>query len=471
VTPPELTPWSKIVMMQASHFNAAEAYAAIDRHRLEDNEPYIYRTRDGGKTWQRISNGLPAGVYLQTVKEDPIRQGLLFAGTELGVFVSFNDGDAWQSLQLNLPPASMRDLAIHGDDLIVATHGRGFWVLDDISPLRQMTKEAAQSRAHLFRPSDAMRMNAGNDYASPMPRDEALADNPPTGAMIDYYLKSGEPGPLVIEILDAKGQIVRRYSSDDHARPVKPDALQFPAFWKPAPQPPSAAAGMHRWIWDLQYTPVEGAIRFDDDELFAAPRGILALPGAYTVQLTVAGQNYSQPLTVKMDPRIKVSSGELQKQFDAATEVSRLQSEISEAQRGAQQLLSQAQGLHSQAQNKAALLAALDALIQKTEDIAGPPPGPYGIIPAKPTKEQPDLSSLATKLAQIFSAVNNGDAAPTADAMQAFDAAQADVNSVIAKWKDVLSEDLPSINSRLKHAGLAPIVIGQQGPQSSRAPD
>ncbi len=318
VTPPDLTPWSKIVMMQASHFDADEAYAAIDRHRLEDNDPYIYRTRDAGKSWQRITNGLPAGVYMQTVKEDPVRQGLLFAGTELGVFVSFNDGDVWQSLQLNLPPASMRDFAIHGDDLIVATHGRGFWVLDDISPLRQMTKEVAQSRAYLFRPADAIRMNAGNDYASPMPRDEALADNPPTGAMIDYFLKSSEPGPVVIEILDAKGQLVRRYSSDDHVPPVKPESLQFPAFWKPAPQPPSAAAGMHRWIWDLQYTPVEGAIRFDDDELFSAPRGILALPGAYNVQLTVAGENYSQPLTVKLDPRIKVSAGELQKQFDAA---------------------------------------------------------------------------------------------------------------------------------------------------------
>jgi len=289
--------------------------------------------------------------------------------------------------------------------------------------------------------------------------------------MIDYYLKSSEPGPVVIEILDAKGQPVRRYSSDDHALPVKPETLQFPAFWKPAPQPPSVAAGMHRWIWDLQCTPVEGAVRFDDDELFSAPRGVLALPGAYSVQLTVAGQNYSQPLTVKMDPRIKVSDGELQKQFDAATEVSLRQSEISEAQSAAQQLLSQAQPLHSRAQNNAALLAALEALIQKTEDIAGPPPGPYGIIPAKPPKEQADLSSLAAKLAQIFSAVNNGDAAPTADAMLAFEAAQADVNSVIAKWKDVLTKDLPSINSHLKRAGVAPIVIGRQGPQASRAPD
>ena len=215
VTPPELTPWSKIVMMQASHFDANEAFAAVDRHRLEDNDPYIYRTRDAGKTWQRITNGLPAGVYMQTVKEDPVCKGLLFAGTELAVFVSFDDGDRWQSLQLNLPPASMRDLAIHADDLIVATHGRGFWVLDDITALRQMTAKVLEADAYLFRPADAIRMRPGNDFASPMPRDEALADNPPVGAMLDYYLKSAASGPVVIEISDAHGQIVRRYSSED----------------------------------------------------------------------------------------------------------------------------------------------------------------------------------------------------------------------------------------------------------------
>ncbi|MGA8071954.1 MAG: hypothetical protein WB995_00680 [Candidatus Acidiferrales bacterium] len=464
VTPPELTPWSKIVMTQASHFDANEAYAAVDRHRLEDNDPYIYRTRDAGKSWQRVTNGLPAGVYMQTIKEDPIRKGLLFAGTELGVFVSFNDGDDWQSLQLNLPPASMRDLAIHGEDLIVATHGRGFWVLDDITALRQMTDKVAQSDAYLFRPAEAIRMHAGTDFASPMPRDEALAENPPTGAMIDYYLKSASPGPVVIEILDAKGQAVRRYSSEDHSAPVKPETLQFPAFWRPTPPPLSTAAGMRRWIWDFQYTPVAGAVRLEDDEFFAAARGVTALPGAYTVKLTVAGQTYSQPLTVKLDPRIKISAAELQKQFDAATAVSRRQSEISEAQRNVRQLLSQARQLRSQAQNNAALVQALNALIEKAEDIAGAPPLRYGAVPSKPPKEQPDLSSLSTHFAQIFSATNNGDAAPTADAMQAFRATETELESVIAKWTSLTAKGLPEMNSQLKQAGLAPIVIGPQGP-------
>jgi photosystem II stability/assembly factor-like uncharacterized protein len=464
VTPHELTAWSKIVMLQASHFDADEAYAAVDRHRLEDNDPYIYRTRDGGKSWQRISKGLPAGVYMQTVKEDPNRKGLLFAGTELGVFVSFNDGDDWQPLQLNLPPVSMRDLAIHNDDLIVATHGRGFWVLDDITALRQITDKVSQSEAFLFQPADAIRMHPGTDYGSPMPRDEALAENPPVGAMIDYYLKSPASGPVVIEILDAKGQVIRRYSSADKAPPVKPEKLDFPAFWRPAPQPPSVAAGMHRWIWDLHYTAVSGSTHLVGDEFVVAPRGVTALPGTYTVKLTVGGQDYSQSLKLAMDPRIKTSAAELQKQFYAATEVSRRQAEISEAQRGVNQLLSQARKIHSQVHDNAALVSALDALIAKAEDVAGAPPAHFGMVPSKPAVEREDLESLSRKLAKIFSAINDGDAAPTAEAMKAFSTAQTDLAAAMAKWNALTTQDLPEVNSQLKRAGLRPIVIGAQGP-------
>jgi photosystem II stability/assembly factor-like uncharacterized protein len=189
VTPPGMTAWSKVTMIEASHANVNEAYAAVERHQLEDYDPHIYRTRDAGKTWTEITKGLPAGAYVQTVKEDPERAGLLFAGTERSVFVSFDDGDHWQSLRLNLPPASMRDLAVHGDDLIVATHGRGFWVLDDITPLRQIENEVARAAAFLFKPARVYSMTAGSDNGTPMPRDEPLAENPPNGALIDYYLK------------------------------------------------------------------------------------------------------------------------------------------------------------------------------------------------------------------------------------------------------------------------------------------
>ena len=307
VTPPALTAWSKVVMMDASHFDVNEAFAAIDRHRLEDNEPYIYRTRDGGKTWQKITDGLPAGVYVQTVKEDPERRGLLFAGTELGVFVSFDDGDHWQSLQLNLPPCSMRDLVIHGDDLIVATHGRGFWVLDDITCLRQVNEDVANADAYLFRPADAINMPQGGEHGTPQPRDEPLAENPPFGAIIDFYLKSAASGAVTLEIMDPSGETIRRYSSEDRTPAVNPDTLSVPAFWMRRPEPLSAAAGMHRWVWDLR--PATSGDR--------APRGgggggefgraatPLSLPGRYTVKLTVNGKSYTQPLVVRMDPRAK----------------------------------------------------------------------------------------------------------------------------------------------------------------------
>jgi photosystem II stability/assembly factor-like uncharacterized protein len=464
VTPPDVTPWSKIVMMQASHFDAGEAYAAVDRHRLEDNDPHIYRTRDSGKTWQRITNGLPAGVYAQTVKEDPKRNGLLFAGTELGVYVSFNDGDDWQSLQLNLPPCSMRDLAIHGDDLIVATHGRGFWVLDDITALRQATDKVAQSDAYLFRPADATRMHAGADYGSPMqPHDESLAQNPPVGAMIDYYLKSSASGPLVVEILDAKNALVRRYSSEDHAPPIKVSSLEFPAFWRTTPQSVSTAAGMHRWIWDLHYTPVPGGGRFGGGGF--GPGGVVALPGVYTVKLTLEGKTYTQPLKVKMDPRSKTPIADLQKEFAIAMEVAHSQSEINQTQHDVQQLRSQIRQLRPQAHSNGSLASALDALDHLAEVVGGAPPASttYG-VPVEPPKERVSLTVLSGEVAQLAFAVNSGDGPPTAEARKALADAQATLATTLAKWSTLKTKDLPATNAQLKQAGLAPIVIGPGGP-------
>jgi photosystem II stability/assembly factor-like uncharacterized protein len=308
VTPPELTAWSKVSMMEASHADVNEAYAAVDRHRLEDYEPYIYRTRDAGKTWQRITNGLPAGVYLQTVKEDPQRRGLLFAGTELGVFVSFDDGDHWQSLQLNLPPASARDLVVHENDLIVATHGRGFWVLDDITPLRQLTDEVARAQGFLFRPADAIITPPPSENGTPKPRDEPLAENPPYGALIYYYLKSNANAPVTLEILNPAGEVIRRYSSEDRAPAVDPNKLDIPMYWVHPPEQISTAAGLHRWAWDFRPTPPApraGGGGGGGGGIFGG-RGVAAsLPGNYTVRLTVGGKSYTQPLRLLPDPRAK----------------------------------------------------------------------------------------------------------------------------------------------------------------------
>ena len=306
VTPPAITSWTKVVMIEASHFDAREALAAVERHQLEDYEPHIYRTRDAGKTWTEITSGLPGGFYLQTVKEDPERRGLLYAGTERAVFVSFDDGDHWQSLQLNLPAASMRDLAVHGDDLIVATHGRGFWVLDDITALRQINPDVATASAFLFRPADAINLTPGSDNGTPMPRDEPLAENPPFGALIDYYLKSSANGPVTLEILDPAGEVIRKYSSEDKTLPVNPDTLSIPTFWVRPQEPLSAAAGMHRWIWDLRPTPTQRPAGGGGGGGGFGGRGVATvLPGMYTVKLTVDGKSHTQALLIKVDPRAK----------------------------------------------------------------------------------------------------------------------------------------------------------------------
>jgi photosystem II stability/assembly factor-like uncharacterized protein len=304
VTPPALTPWSKVTMIEASHSDPATAYAAVERHQLQDYEPYIYRTRDRGRTWQLVATGLPAGVYVQTVKEDPVRPGLLFAGTERGVFVSFNDGDRWQPLQLNLPPCSMRDLDVHGDDLIVATHGRGFFVLDNITPLRQADAAAAAGGPFLFAPADAVNSPAGSENGTPLPKDEPLAENPPAGAAIDYYLPAGASGVVTLEILDGSGQTVRRFASDDRVAPRDPNTLTVPAFWTPAPEPLSAAAGMHRWVWDLRPTPAAGGGGGRGGGGGGGRGGAAAMrPGRYTVRLTVGGKVLTRPLTLRSDPR------------------------------------------------------------------------------------------------------------------------------------------------------------------------
>jgi photosystem II stability/assembly factor-like uncharacterized protein len=307
VTPPPLTPWSKVVMLEASHFDANTAYAAVDRHRLEDYDPYVYRTRDGGKSWQKITAGLPARVYLQSVKEDAERRGLLFAGTELGVFASFDDGDHWEPLQLNLPAVSVRDVAVRDDDLVIATHGRGFWVLDSITALRQVTDEVTRADAFLFRPSDAFLTPPPTENGTPQPRDEPLAENRPYGALIDYYLRTDAPGPVVLEILDPAGDVIRRFSSADRVAAIDPATLNIPAFWRPAPLPLPAKAGQHRWVWDLRGMPPSasagGRGGAGGGGGFGPRQGALVLPGQYTVRLTVSGKEALQPLVVRMDPR------------------------------------------------------------------------------------------------------------------------------------------------------------------------
>lgn len=297
VTPSGMSAWTKITMIEASHSDYRVAYASADRHQLEDFAPYFYRTRDAGKTWQKITTGLPAEGYAQTIKEDPKRPGLLFAGTERGVFMSFDDGDHWQSLQLNLPVTSMRDIAIKDNDLIVATHGRGFWLIDDISALRQITDKVAAADAYLFAPADAFNLPPGTDNGTPLQKDEPLAENAPNGAVIDYFLKAAPSTPVTIEILNAGGQVIRSFSSVTPP-PAEPPPQTVTILWKALFESVSTSAGMHRVTWDLRPTPAGGGGRGGRGGGAGGP-----VTGTFTVKLTANGQTYTQPLTVKPDPR------------------------------------------------------------------------------------------------------------------------------------------------------------------------
>jgi photosystem II stability/assembly factor-like uncharacterized protein len=323
VTPPDLKPFMKVSIIDAGHFDAQTAYAAINTLRLDDMRPHIYRTHDGGRTWTAITNGIPAGAPVDAVREDPKRQGLLFAGTEREVFVSFDDGEHWQSLRLNMPATSIRDVIVKGDDLVAGTHGRGIWILDDISPLRQLGNSQVSSlNSQLFKPQTAYRVRQNTNTDTPIPPDEAAGTNPPDGAIINYTLASAASGPVTLEILDAAGKSVRRYSSTDRNENPDVATAPVPVYWYRAPQNLSGEAGMHRFLWDVHYQPIPGGggrgglpIAAVPHDTVPAPSGPWAAPGQYTVKLTVDGKSYTQPLTLKMDPRVKTPALGLAQQF------------------------------------------------------------------------------------------------------------------------------------------------------------
>ena len=470
VTPPELTPWSKVALMDASHFDAAAAYAAVDRHRLEDYKPYIYRTRDGGKTWKEISNGIPDGSYVNAVKEDPVLRGLLFAGTELGVYVSFDDGDHWQPLQLNLPVTSARDFAIHGDDLIVATHGRGFWILDDITPLRQVTADTAGRNLVLFLPQTAIRTRPNGFDGTPLPYGTPVAENPPTGAILNYYLKSDASGPVTLEILDSAGKPVRKYSSEDKAPKMNPNMLPIPAYWIHTPATLATTAGMHRWVWDLRYASTDaggGGLA----ALFGFGGGLWAAPGRYTVKLSADGWSSTLHLVVKMDPRVKVPLADLQRQFTTSQEIAAKQAKVRRANGEVKNLRDQIHSLRAKVANNSELVSALDALDKKAEEIGGAASaGGFDFSgEGAPSSDFSSLRFVDDELGEVLRSVQGADAAPTEGAMQAFAGAQKIMTTALAKWTALKSKDLASMNAQLQQANLPPIDVKlAKAPSESR---
>ncbi|HKW57444.1 MAG TPA: hypothetical protein VJN42_08805 [Candidatus Acidoferrum sp.] len=457
VTPPELTPWSKVTLMEASHFEAGKAYAAVDRHRLEDLKPYLYRTKDFGKTWEMAAKGIPEGSFLNCVREDPKVAGLLYACTERGVYVSLDDGENWQPLQLNLPMTSIRDLVVHGDDLVIATFGRAFWVLDDVTPLRQWNEKVSSADAWLFTPQTAIRMRAGSDEGTPVPFDEPQAENPPTGAVIDYFLKEKPTEPVTLEIFDAAGKSVRRFASNDVLPKTNPDDLDIPMYWVHDAEPISAEAGMHRFVWDLTYPATGGRRRGR-----RGPGGPLALPGKYTVKLTAAGKTTSAPLTVKMDPRVKTTAADLARQFQLAMELAAEAARVSAASQQADDLLKQITPRKTDAEQNTAVAAALGELEKKIGGVAGASEsgggfGGFGL--AAPGRQPKTLRQASAALGGLLGVVESADVGPTADAAAASAKWEEASKAALAQWETIRTKDVARVNSLLEAAHLPALKL------------
>ena len=430
VTPAALTPWSKVSLMEASHFDDQSAYAAINRFKLDDLRPHIYRTHDGGRSWTEIVNGIPANEVVNAVREDPVRRGLLFAGTERAVYFSLDDGEQWQPLRLNMPATSIRDLVIHDDDIVVGTHGRSFWILDDMTPLRQLDAKVASAQVILFKPKLTYRFRRNKNTDTPLPPEEPAGKNPPDGAIIHYHLSTAARSPVVLDIVDPTGRVVRSFSSADSVEPVEP-SFNAPTYWIRPPQKLGTGAGAHRFVWDLHYPPPKvltheypiSAI-FGDTPRF--PLGPAVLPGAYTVRLTVDGKSYSQPLTVKMDPRVQISAAGLKLQHDIGVRmndaISRDFAALSQVRERRGLLRTQREG--AKPGEIADSLAALDSLL-------------LGIESGTRGGTAESLVRLNGELAAILDTVEGADAEPTTQVVSVAADLERALTAVLSRWTEI----------------------------------
>ncbi|MDE1984785.1 MAG: hypothetical protein KGI77_09475, partial [Gammaproteobacteria bacterium] len=451
VTPPELTPWSKVGIIEAGHFSAGTAYAAIDRHRINDYQPYIYVTHDYGKHWQLAVNGIPDGHFVNVVREDPVKRGLLYAGTELGVYLSFDDGAHWQSLQQNLPVTSVRDIDVHGDDLVIATHGRAFWIMDDVSSLRQLTDEVARSNAWLFKPAVAYRVLPAGFVGTPLPSDEPHVPNPPLGTYIDYYLKTDSAAPVTLDIYDTLGNPVRHFSSATPQPKIDLSKIESTPGYIPLPTPLLTGAGVHRFVWDLRYPePAELKNPFG-----FGGGGLWVVPGTYTLKLTVNGKTYSQPLTVREDPRVPVSTHELKQQFTFAKQVETARLPVAQARQSVESLLKQLAGV--QGKVSGTLAAQVTSLTVKLDAIGGIVPVNPNVSVAVPPENLHNLSYLNDELSTLARAVESADAAPTPDMRTGFAKQQKLLAPVMQQWRQLQLTELPQLSAALQSAGLEPL--------------
>jgi photosystem II stability/assembly factor-like uncharacterized protein len=462
VTPPLLTPWSKVSIIEAGHSDAGTAYAAINSFRLDDLHPHIYRTRDFGKSWTEIAKGLADNAPVNVVREDPARKGLLFAGSETSVYVSFNDGDDWQPLQLNLPHTSIRDLAIHGDDLIVATHGRSFWILDDITPLREWSTQVPRTSPYLFAPQTAVRFRWNRNTDTPLPPEVPAGQDPPDGAILDYSLAGSSRGEMKLEIFDAQNHLVRRYSSTDQPKPMEKIAAEnpIPMYWVRPQQILSSEAGFHRFVWDLHYAPPDSlthefpisAIYRNTPEL---PLGAIALPGRYVVKLTVNGKSQEQPLTLKMDPRIKTPAADLRAQFEMETGAVRGMNEsfksLEQVRSVSEQLAERSTGVEN-----SSLSAPLSAVKKKLAELEGSAESSFFGLP--PTGKRPEnFSTLNQHFANLLAVADSADSAPTSQAQSAYREEVEALQTLQTQWTAIRDQDIPQLNSEFVKAGKTPV--------------
>jgi photosystem II stability/assembly factor-like uncharacterized protein len=451
VTPKAIPEWSMVSLIEASSFDAGTAYAAIDAHKLDNFKPYILKTMDFGKTWTSIPAGLPDGSYVHAVREDPKRKGLLYAGTETGIWVSFNDGAHWQALQLNLPTTPIHDLIVHNDDLIVATHGRAFWVLDDLSPLRQASPTVAAEDAHLFAPAIAARARLG--HASR--RRHSFAENPPDGAILYYYLKDAptDPSkdPVKLEILDANGNVIRKFTSEEKKEPSRSDEFEKDEEIEHIP----AKTGLNQFAWNLRYeSPMKiPAAVYDSGD----PTGPLVLPGKYQVRLTAGGKTFTAPLEVVLDPRVKTSADDLRKQFDLMLKIRDREDEMNKAVLAIRDLRVQLQALEKRLGYADAVKPIATSSTDLRNKIAAIE---EQLINVNSTASEDELNyptRLNSSLGYLQSAVDSADMAPTEAELALFAELDQQVEAQLVRWREVLSKDVPGLNNTMQKASV-PLV-------------
>lgn len=446
VTPPQVTSWSKVSLMDAGHTDVNTAYAAVNRIRCSDMKPHIYKTTDGGKTWKEIVNGLPNDP-INVVKEDPLRKGLLFAGSERAVYVSFDDGENWQSLRLNMPATSIRDLVIKDDDLVIGTHGRSFWILDNITPLRQLNNQSSSQSVVLYKPQTATRVRWSMYPDTPLPQEEPAGENPPDGAVIDYYLNDDATSEVSLTITDSKGITVRKYSSSDTM--YKIPEVNIPHYWIRPQQILSSKKGHHRFLWDMKYAPLNvpasypiSAIYMNTEPEQTSP---WAMPGTYMVKLKVNGKEYVQSFKIRMDPRVKTPAKDLQLQHDFSLYAYNSRKECMQA-------LNEIAGIKEQIKKilpavKADFIPMLKKLEEDLTKLESTARG----------SNEPSFGKFENDFTTIFNVLQESDMPPTTQAINAASQLKKDYTAFGNKWMEMKRNNISELNKRLQAAGYSPV--------------